>query len=334
MPARPTAPGWNPDPYARHELRYWDGDQWTGHVSDAGTVGLEWAEVPASTGDHPGSEAPIPAGAQLATVGGPTYGTRPGGLPNWATTRSGLHTLPGRPPPSPHFNGPTEPDFWGKKSPKGSRRWYQAPWLWLLILLGGLVVAAAFVLPSFSDGEPGTPAPRVIDAAAAGNDVGEPKATPDGYRVVGTDTYRFAIPGPWSIEQLDAAVLEPGEGTADLGLLTVASDPLTSDTVSVVRYHGLTGNVRAQEQLNAFEVDFRAGVAPTPVVGVQTSGISVLGLPAARLVATTGTSDTTTRTISTAIDTPDGIFQLTVTSSSPERAALLNALIVPTFAAR
>jgi hypothetical protein len=70
------------------------------------------------------------------------------------------------------------------------------------------------------------------------------------------------------------------------------------------------------------------------VVGVQTSGISVLGLPAARLVATTGTPDDATRTISTAIDTPDGIFQVTVTSSSPERAALLNALILPTFAAR
>jgi hypothetical protein len=67
---------------------------------------------------------------------------------------------------------------------------------------------------------------------------------------------------------------------------------------------------------------------------VQTSGISVLGLPAARLVATTGTPDDATRTISTAIDTPDGIFQVTVTSSSPERAALLNALILPTFAAR
>lgn len=28
--------GWNPDPLGRHELRYWDGTQWTEHVSNAG----------------------------------------------------------------------------------------------------------------------------------------------------------------------------------------------------------------------------------------------------------------------------------------------------------
>jgi len=41
---RPAAPpatsgvpaGWNPDPTGRHELRYWDGAQWTQSVSDSG----------------------------------------------------------------------------------------------------------------------------------------------------------------------------------------------------------------------------------------------------------------------------------------------------------
>jgi len=28
--------GWHPDPMKRHEQRYWDGAQWTEHVSDAG----------------------------------------------------------------------------------------------------------------------------------------------------------------------------------------------------------------------------------------------------------------------------------------------------------
>lgn len=28
--------GWRPDPFGRHELRYWDGSVWTQHVSDAG----------------------------------------------------------------------------------------------------------------------------------------------------------------------------------------------------------------------------------------------------------------------------------------------------------
>ena len=27
---------WHPDPTGRHELRYWDGAQWTEHVSDGG----------------------------------------------------------------------------------------------------------------------------------------------------------------------------------------------------------------------------------------------------------------------------------------------------------
>uniref|UniRef100_UPI001602614C DUF2510 domain-containing protein n=1 Tax=Nocardioides pelophilus TaxID=2172019 RepID=UPI001602614C len=31
-----TAAAWHPDPTGRHELRYWDGSQWTEHVSDGG----------------------------------------------------------------------------------------------------------------------------------------------------------------------------------------------------------------------------------------------------------------------------------------------------------
>lgn len=37
-----TAPaGWLADPGRRHELRYWDGQQWTEHVSDRGTQGVD-----------------------------------------------------------------------------------------------------------------------------------------------------------------------------------------------------------------------------------------------------------------------------------------------------
>lgn len=32
---------WYPDPTSRHELRYWDGDRWTDHVSDAGITGTD-----------------------------------------------------------------------------------------------------------------------------------------------------------------------------------------------------------------------------------------------------------------------------------------------------
>ncbi|MEI8083912.1 MAG: DUF2510 domain-containing protein [Actinomycetes bacterium] len=38
-PAGPmTAASWNKDPYARHELRYFDGTEWTPTVSDGGVV--------------------------------------------------------------------------------------------------------------------------------------------------------------------------------------------------------------------------------------------------------------------------------------------------------
>jgi len=34
-----VAASWLPDPTGRHELRYWDGSQWTRFVSDAGAQG-------------------------------------------------------------------------------------------------------------------------------------------------------------------------------------------------------------------------------------------------------------------------------------------------------
>ncbi|MEQ1786544.1 MAG: DUF2510 domain-containing protein [Acidimicrobiales bacterium] len=35
---RLAPPAWLPDPRGRHELRYWDGEQWTEHVSNAEVV--------------------------------------------------------------------------------------------------------------------------------------------------------------------------------------------------------------------------------------------------------------------------------------------------------
>jgi hypothetical protein len=35
-PSRPPPASWQRDPSGRHELRYWDGNRWSEHVSDAG----------------------------------------------------------------------------------------------------------------------------------------------------------------------------------------------------------------------------------------------------------------------------------------------------------
>ncbi len=42
-PAAPAGsmPAWHADPTARHHHRYWDGSQWTEHVSDHGTAGTD-----------------------------------------------------------------------------------------------------------------------------------------------------------------------------------------------------------------------------------------------------------------------------------------------------
>jgi uncharacterized protein YxjI len=52
MTANPA--DWYPDPYGRHQHRYWDGQQWTEHVSDHGR----------QTSDPPVGHSPVVAGDQ------------------------------------------------------------------------------------------------------------------------------------------------------------------------------------------------------------------------------------------------------------------------------
>jgi hypothetical protein len=62
-----TSPAaWHPDPFRRHELRYWDGARWTEHVSDRGQTSADppvaqptGDAVPqaAATGEQPAQEA-------------------------------------------------------------------------------------------------------------------------------------------------------------------------------------------------------------------------------------------------------------------------------------
>ncbi len=63
-----TAAAWHPDPTGRHELRYWDGTQWSEHVSDGGmqsTSPLTPPDEPAAdTGAH---RAETPAAEEAPT---------------------------------------------------------------------------------------------------------------------------------------------------------------------------------------------------------------------------------------------------------------------------
>jgi hypothetical protein len=40
IPAPPAAPlgQWAPDPYGRHQVRYWNGTRWTDNVADNGVT--------------------------------------------------------------------------------------------------------------------------------------------------------------------------------------------------------------------------------------------------------------------------------------------------------
>ena len=72
-----TPAAWHPDPTGRHEQRYWDGSQWTEHVSDAGQV----------------SSDPVDGGApaqQSAAAATPTATDQPA---DWYPDPSGRHEL-------------------------------------------------------------------------------------------------------------------------------------------------------------------------------------------------------------------------------------------------
>ncbi|HXR55044.1 MAG TPA: DUF2510 domain-containing protein [Acidimicrobiales bacterium] len=52
LPAQPP-PGWYPDPTSLHELRFWDGSQWTSRVEDGGVEQVAAVSGPAHTAEGP-----------------------------------------------------------------------------------------------------------------------------------------------------------------------------------------------------------------------------------------------------------------------------------------
>ena len=81
--------GWHPDPFRRFELRYWDGAQWTEHVSTKGQTGRDTPTATPASGhayevgfgrDDPAkiaAQAQQAAGAATAAGGGGTIFTEP-----------------------------------------------------------------------------------------------------------------------------------------------------------------------------------------------------------------------------------------------------------------
>lgn len=77
-----TPANWHPDPFGRHELRYWDGSQWTEHVSSHGRQSVD---PPVGGGVVPTTQRPTAkvvadvarAGAGTGAQGGGTIFTEP-----------------------------------------------------------------------------------------------------------------------------------------------------------------------------------------------------------------------------------------------------------------
>ncbi len=66
---------WHPDPTGRHEHRYWDGEQWTDHVADAGEASTD----PLDGGPGDGGSANDRGGAEGGGASGGEQGGDPAG---------------------------------------------------------------------------------------------------------------------------------------------------------------------------------------------------------------------------------------------------------------
>ncbi len=77
-------PNWYPDPSARHELRYWDGQIWTTHVSTGGRQSVDEGPIqagPVPVGSHSADrvqrQVQTQAGVVTSATGGGTIFTEP-----------------------------------------------------------------------------------------------------------------------------------------------------------------------------------------------------------------------------------------------------------------
>ena len=78
---------WARDPSGRHVFRYWDGERWTGHVSDKRTMPID---PPRELAEHPGTPPPQPprlgeSGPQTPVPAAPTEAAGAGGAADAVT---------------------------------------------------------------------------------------------------------------------------------------------------------------------------------------------------------------------------------------------------------
>jgi hypothetical protein len=94
-----VTPGWHPDPTARHQYRYWDGQAWTDDVADQGTTSVDPVGA-ATRGAAPPHAEPTPGDRVRGepTSTGPEEGASRGGPARAADPAPGTATEGDRPP--------------------------------------------------------------------------------------------------------------------------------------------------------------------------------------------------------------------------------------------
>ncbi len=333
------SPGWNADPYRRHELRYWDGAAWTDHVSDGGSAGLDPILAP---GAPVASAVPVAAGGFAP----PAFGAATQGMPRWATAGGATTGSTRQPPPSPHWAGETrapgavDPSLIGQ--PIGTLTpWYRATPVKVLLGLAALVVGLAAVAAVIVFLVGGFSGPDRIAARPAA-------PAPVGFRMLEDHDYRVAIPQQWQAQVLDqkgidalakAARAAGANAASDslkntTGTRSIAIDPVTRDNVTVFPHPAINGNPGDADALASLKSTISKAVVGMNVVSLTAAASDVHGFPAATFTMNAVASGTPATMISTIIQTGDHVYELTVTSTSAERAAALSAQIVPTFAPR
>lgn len=125
-----TPAAWHPDPGGRHELRYWNGTEWTEHVSDAGVTGIDPPPTGSAAAAGSVSDAGPSTAAPTTDVSTPGFGTRPASSgPPIGGADPGPVTAPLVPPAATPYATAPSPEFPGARPPAGPPRNRTLAWV-------------------------------------------------------------------------------------------------------------------------------------------------------------------------------------------------------------